>query len=173
MICAKFADIAAPLTDLTGNKATFVWQGKHQQAFENLKQTLTSPPVIAYPTPQDKFILTTDASDVGLGAILSTEQGTVIKYASRTLISTEKNYATIEKECLAIVWTVRKFRHYLVGAHFVICTDHKPLEWLEFSKTSKACSQRLQRWSLKLRAFDFDIIYLPGSTNLNADALSR
>jgi len=78
----KFADIAAPLTDLTGNKATFVWQDKHQQAFKNLKQAPVSPPVIAYPTPQDKFILTTDASDVGLGAILSTEQETVIKYAS-------------------------------------------------------------------------------------------
>lgn len=78
----KFVDIAAPLTDLTRNKATFVWQSKHHQAFENLKQALISPPIIAYPTPQDKFILTTDASDVGLGAILSTEQGTVIEYAS-------------------------------------------------------------------------------------------
>ena len=169
----KFADTAAPLTDLTGNKATFVWQDIHQQAFEKLKQALVSPPLIAYPTPQDKFILTTDASDIGLGAILSTKQGTVIEYASRTLTPTEKNYATIEKECLAIVWAVRKFRHYLIGAHFVIHTDHKPLEWLESSKTSKARSQRLERWSLELRAFDFDIVHLPGSTNLNADALSR
>jgi len=73
---------------------------------------------------------TTDASDVGLETILSTEQGTVIEYASWTLTSTE-NYATIEKEHLAIVWVVRKFRHYLIGAHFVIRTDHKPLERLE------------------------------------------
>ena len=140
---SKFADIAAPLTALTTNKATFLWQSIHQQAFEQLKQALISPPVIAYPTPQDKFILTTDASDVGLGAILSTEQGTVIEYASQILTPTEMNYATIEKECLAIVWAVRKFRHYLIGAHFTIHTDHKPLEWLESSKTSKSRSQRL------------------------------
>ena len=138
----KFADTAAPLTNLTGKNVTFVWDVIHQQAFEKLKQALVSPPIIAYPTPQDKFVLTTDASDVGLGAILSTEQGTVIEYASRTLTPTEKNYATIEKECLAIIWAVRKFRHYLIGAHFVIHTDHKPLEWLTSPKTSKAHSQR-------------------------------
>jgi len=77
------------------------------------------------------------------------------------------------RKCLTIVWAVRKFRHYLIGAHFVIHTDHKSLEWLESSKTSKACPQHLERWSLELRAFDFDIVYLPGSTNLNAGALSR
>ena len=169
----KFADIAAPLTALTTNKTNFVWQNVHHQAFEKLKQALVSPPIITYPTPQDKFVLTTDASNVGLGAILSTEQGSVIEYASRVLTPAEKNYATIEKECLAIVWAVRKFRHYLIGAHFKVCTDHKPLEWLESPKTSKTRSQRLERWSLELRAFDFDIVHLPGSTNLNADALSR
>ena len=78
----KFANVAAPLTALTTNKATFLWQSVHQQAFEQLKQALVSPPVIVYPTPQDQFILTTDASDVGLGAILSTQQVTVIEYMS-------------------------------------------------------------------------------------------
>lgn len=169
----QFTDLAVPLTDLTDKKATFVWQDAHQQAFEKLKQALVSPPIISYPTPQDKFILTTDASNVGLGAVLSTEQGNVIEYASRSLTSAEKNYTTIEKECLAIVWAVRKFRHYLIGAHFIIHTDHKPLEWLESSKTSKSHSQRLEWWSLELRAFDFEIVHLPGDTNLNADALSR
>ena len=70
---------------------------------------------------------------------------------------TRKNYATVEKEYLAIVWAIRKFRHYLIGVHFTIHTDHKPLEWLESSKTSKSRSQRLECWSLELRAFDFDI----------------
>ena len=111
----KFAD--TPLNDLTANKATFVWQSVHQQAFEQLKKALVSPPVIAYPTPQDKFVLTTDAS-----------WGLSFCCYSQTLTPTEKNYATIEKECLAIVWAVRKFRHYLIGAHFTIHTDHKPLE---------------------------------------------
>ena len=169
----KFADIAAPLTALTADKAEFTWENIHHQAFEKLKEALASPPIITYPTPQDKFVLTTDASDIGLGAILSTAQGKVIEYASRVLTPAEKNYATIEKECLAIVWAVRKFRHYLIGAHFTVRTDHKPLEWLESSKTSKSRSQRLEHWSLELRAFDFDIIHLPGCNNLNADALSR
>ena len=133
----KFADIAAPLTALTTNKTNFVWQKVHHQAFEKLKQALVSLPIITYPTPQDKFILTTDASNVGLGAILSTEQGSVIEYASRVLTPAEKNYATIEKVCLAIVWAVRKFRHYLFGAHFKVCTDHKPLEWLESLRLAK------------------------------------
>ena len=169
----NFTDIAAPLSDLTGTKVQFSWNSTHQQTFEKLKLMLTSPPVMSYPTKHDKFILTTDASDTGLGAVLSTECGTVIEFASRSLSSPEKNYATIEKECLAIVWAVRKFKHYLIGAHFIIQTDHKPLEWLESSKSSKAHSQRLERWSLELRGFDFTLVHRPGSLNDNADALSQ
>ena len=168
----NFADIAAPLNDLTGTKVQFSWNSTHQQAFEKLKLMLASPPVMSYPTKHDKFILTTDASDTGLGAVLSTERGTVIEFASRSLSSPEKNYATIE-ECLAIVWAVRKFKHYLIGAHFIIQTDHKPLEWLESSKSSKAHSQRLERWSLELRGFDFTLVHRPGYLNDNADGLSR
>ena len=134
---------------------------------------LAFPPVMSYPTKHDKFILTTDASDTGLGAVLSMKHGTVIEFASLSLSSPEKNYATIEKECLAIVWAVRKFKRYLIGAHFIIQTDHKPLEWLESSKSSKAHSQRLERWSLELRGFDFTLVHRPGSLNDNTDALSR
>ena len=72
-------------------------------------------------------MLTTDVSDSGLGAVLSTVRGTIIEYASRTLSSAEKTYATAEKECLAIVLAVNKFRHYLIGAHFLLETNHKPL----------------------------------------------
>ena len=132
-----------------------------------------SPPLLDYPLKNDQFVLTTDASDSGLGAILSTARGTVIEYASRTLSSAEKAYATTEKECLAIVWAVHKFHHYLIGAHFLLETDHKPLEWLNTAKSSKSRSQRLERWSLELRAFQFSIIHRPGSTNQPADALSR
>ena len=169
----KFADLAAPHTSLTENKVSFTWQDTHQKAFESLKQALISPPVLDYPRQTDKFILTTYASYVGLGAVLSTSRGTVVEYASRTLSSAEKKYATIEKECLAIVWAVRKLRHYVVGAPFTLETDHKPLEWLESARTSHARSQRLERWSLELRAYQFNIVYKPGATNQNADALSR
>ena len=125
-----FTDTAAPLNNLTGGKVTFKWQEEHHRAFESLKQALTSPPVLDYPRRTDKFILMTDASDVGLGAVLSTARGTVVEYTSRALSAAEKNYATTEKECLAVIWAVHKFRHYLIGAHFVLETDHKPLEWL-------------------------------------------
>lgn len=169
----NFADKAAPLTELTGDKATFTWEDKHNSSFETLKQALTSPPVLDYPRKTDKFVLTTDASDVGIGAVLSTARGTVVEYASHTLSATERKYATIEKECLAIVWAVQKFRHYLIGAHFTLETDHKPLEWLESARASRARSQRLERWSLELRAFEFTVVYKRGKTNQNADALSR
>lgn len=168
-----FADLAAPLTELTGSQATFTWDDRHTESFESLKQALVSPPVLDYPQRTDKFVLTTDASDVGIGAVLSTARGTVVEFASHTLSAAERKYATIEKECLAIVWAVRKFRHYLIGAHFTLETDHKPLEWLESARASQARSQRLERWSLELRAYEFTVVYKRGEANQNADALSR
>ena len=110
----KFADIAAPLTSPTGNQAVFKWEDEHEKTFNALKQSLSSPPVIiiGYPKQGDTFTLTTDASDVGLGTVLSITNGAVVEYASRALTQEERKYATIEKECLAIVWATRKFRHY-------------------------------------------------------------
>ena len=81
-------------------------------------------------------MLTTDASDNGIGAILSTKRGTVVEYASRVLNSAEEKYTTTEKECLAIVWAVCKFHHFLLGAPFILETDHQPLMWLESAKLS-------------------------------------
>ena len=78
----------------------------------------------------------------------------------------------LKKSVLAIVWATRKFRNYLIGAPFVIQTDHKPMEWFELSKSSKAQSQHLERLSLELRAYDFHIVHHPGNTNQHADALS-
>ena len=135
-----FANISAPLNDLASNKTLFSWTASHQTAFDTLRQSLMSPPILDYPQRTDHFILTTDASDVGLGAVLSTSRQTVIEFASRALTSAEKNYTTSEKECLAIVWATRKFRHYLVGTTFTVETDHKPLEWLESHKQSHARS---------------------------------
>ena len=168
-----FADIAHPLTALTSKNAQFVWGDKQQAAFRALQQALLTPPLLDYPRRDDQFVLATDASDIGLGAVLSTNRGTVVEYASRTLNSAEVNYSTTEKECLAIVWAIHKFNHYLIGAHFLLETDHKPLEWLETTKASKSRSQRLERWSLELRAFHFSIKHRPGKENQHADALSR
>ena len=165
--------MTGPLNDLMNKATTFTWEPRHQEAFMILKKALVSPPLLDYPQKHDQFILTTDASDSGLGGVLSTTRGSVIEYASRTLSKAEKSYATTEKECLAIVWAVHKFRHYLIGAHFLLETDHKPLQWLNTAKSSKSHSQRLERWSLELRTFQFSIIHYPGSTNQPADALSR
>ena len=169
----SFADISAPLTPLTSTKVAFTWTPMHQQAFENLKDALVSPPILDYPKQTDTFALATDASDIGLGAVLSTSRGTVVEYASRALTSAEKNYTTIEKECLAIVWATRRFRHYLLGAPFTLQTDHKPLMWLQSAKESHARSQRLERWALELRAFEFTVKHRPGVENVDADSLSR
>ena len=114
MLCSQ---IAAPLTDLTSSKVTFTWNPKHQKVFDTLCQALMSPPILDCPTHDDHFVLMTDASDMGIGAILSTLRGTIVEYASRTLSLAERKYTTTEKECLAIVWAVRKFRHFCWVLH--------------------------------------------------------
>src|SRR5699024_8084703 len=126
-----------------------------------------------YPDFSKPFILTTDASDYALGAVLS--QGNVpsdkpIAYASRTLNESECRYSTIEKELLAIVWACKYFRPYLFGRKFKIYTDHRPLVWL-FSL--KEPNSKLVRWRLKLEEYDYEIIYKKGKQNSNADSLSR
>ena len=145
-----FSIVAAPLNDLTSSKATFKWTDQHQVAFFKLKEALSSSPVLDYPRQSDTFVLTTDASEHGLGAVLSTSRGTVVEYASRALTVVEKKYCTNEQESLAIVWATRKLRHYLIGARFTLETDHKPLEWLESARKSHASAQRLERWALEL-----------------------
>ena len=130
-------------------------------------------PVLQYPAFTKPFVLTTDASGFAVGAILS--QGTIgqdkpISFASRTLNQAEQNYSTVEKELTAIVWACRYFRPYLLGKHFTIVTDHKPLKWM-FSV--KDPSSRLLRWRLLLEEYDYTIVYKAGKKNVNADALSR
>lgn len=115
----------------------------------------------------------TDASGHAVGGMLS--QGTVgkdlpIAYASRSLNNAEKNYSTIEKELLAIVYCVNHFRPYLYGRKFVLVTDHKPLVWLHSVKDP---TSRLVRWRLKLAEYEYEVTYKAGKTNVNADALSR
>ena len=141
----NFAKIASPLNELTCNKVPYTWTTRHQQAFDALRHALISPPVLNYPKQSDQFVLTTDALDVGLGAMLSTKWGTVAEFASRVLSMVERKYATNEKECLAIVWAVCKLCHFLLGTPFILKTDYKPFLWLESAKSTHARSQRLER----------------------------
>ena len=166
-----FANIAAPLYCLTQAGTTFLWDKDCSDAFATLKQRLTEAPVLVYPTFGSKaseFVLQTDASVVGLGAVLE-QDGHPIAYASRSLSSSECNYSVIQRECLAIVFALKQFRHYLLGRPFQLYTDHAPLQWLSAQKMEGM----LARWSLAIQEYDFKIVYRKGSSNTNADALSR
>ena len=120
------------------------------------------------------FVLQTDASDVGIGAVLSQsddkELDHPIAYYSRKLLPRERKYSTIEKECLAIKLAVHAFRVYLLGKPFLIETDHRALEWLNSVKEN---NPRLARWSLLLQPYQFSVKHRPGARNGNADSLSR
>ena len=115
-----------------------------------------------------EFILQTDASAVGLGAVLE-QDGHPIANASRSLTKSERNYNVIQRECLAIVFSWKQFRHYLLGRQFKLYTDHAPIQWLSAQKMEGM----LCRWSLAIQEYDFAIVYRKGSANSNADALSR
>ena len=121
-------------------------------------------------------MLRTDASNIGIGATLLQRKGDVtselfpVAYASRKLNAAERNYSTIERECLALVWSVQKFQAYLYGKHFTVQCDHQPLMFLAASKTLNA---RLMRWSLLLQPYSFQVEYVPGKMNVGADFLSR
>lgn len=169
-----FAKITKPLTKCLKKDAIInPTDPDYIKCFEMCKNILINEPILQYPNFNETFLLTTDASNYAIGAVLS--QGKVgsdlpIAYASRTLNASETNYSTIEKELLAIVWAVKYFRPYLFGRKFKIITDHKPLQWL-FSL--KEPNSKLIRWRLKLEEYDYEIIYKKGSLNKNADALSR
>lgn len=167
-----FAKITKPMTKCLRKGAVIQLTPEYLECFETCKNLLTSDPILAYPDFEKPFVLTTDASDFAIGAVLS--QGPIgqdkpICYASRTLTVTEEGYSTIEKETLAIIWATKYFRPYLFGRKFKIVTDHQPLTWLMSLKENN----KLVRWRLRLEEFDFEVVHKPGRFNCNADALSR
>lgn len=169
----NFSKLTKPLTSLLKKNAVFNWSSEQQTAFENLKEKLITAPLLQYPDFSQPFVVTTDASNYAVGAVLS--QGPIgkdkpIAYASRTLNRPEGNYSTTEKELLAIIFAVKTFRPYLYGNKFKIVTDHRPLVWLFNVKDP---GSRLIRWRLKLEEYDYEIVYKQGRLNSNADALSR
>jgi len=168
-----FSSIAVPLYGLTQKGAEFCWTAECQEAFDELKRRLTSEPILALPTDDGTYVLDTDASDFGLGAILSQDQNgqeKVIAYESRTLGKSEQKYETTRKELLAIVTGLKQFRQYLLGRHFVIRTDHAALTWLR--RTAEPMPQ-LARWLTFIEQFDYEIEHRPGTKHGNADGLSR
>lgn len=147
---------------------------EQDDAFKSLKTLLTTSPILVQADYTNPFILRTDASDYALGACLlqgeSSNDERPIEYASRLLTSAERNYSTTEREALAVVWAVERFRGYIDGHLVHVRSDHQPLKWL-FSV--KSPSGRLVRWAMKLQAYDLQIEYTPGKVNVIADTLSR
>jgi hypothetical protein len=168
------ATTAYPLYQLFKKGTPWVWTPTHDAAITTLKQVLTSSPVMRLPNFDKPFILCTDASDTGLGAILSQldddHMEHPVYYASRTLVGGEPRYTVTERECLAVKWACDLFRPYLLGRPFTVFTNHAALVWLARSKDTKS---KLTRWVLELQEFDMTIRSRPGTENANADALSR
>ncbi|CAM4583905.1 unnamed protein product [Lepidochelys kempii] len=171
-----YSQIAAPLTDLTKKKQpnAVQWTGKCQKAFNKLKATLMSDPVLRAPDFDKPFLVTTDASEHGVGAVLMQkgpdQEFHPVVFLSKKLSERESNWSVTEKECYAIVYALEKLRPYVWGRRFHLQTDHAALKWLH---TVKETNKKLLRWSLALQDFDFDIQHISGASNKVADALSR
>lgn len=168
----NFSAISYPLNLLCRKNVPFLWSHECDNAFETLKSSLGKPPVLQYPDFSDKneFLLQTDASGTAIGSVLCNSDGRPVAYASRTLNKAERNYPTIEKELLAIVWSVKYFRPYLYGRKFKIQTDHRPLIYL-FNMRDP--SSRLLKFRLLLEEYNYVVEYIKGNRNSVADALSR
>ena len=175
-VYTQLCPTAAPLTDLTrkNSPAQIHWTAECSLAFGKLKTALSTAPVLQAPDMQKEFVLQTDASDRGVGAVLSQrdEQDAEhpVAYYSQKLLPREERYSTIEKECLAIKLGIHAFRVYLLGKPFTIETDHRALEWLDRVKDN---NPRLTRWSLYLQPYQYQVVYRPGHSSGNADGLFR
>ncbi|GJP34010.1 hypothetical protein CLOM_g18492, partial [Closterium sp. NIES-68] len=164
----NYSTIVAPLTALTRKGWAWEWTSECQQAFEEVKRRLTSAPVLVLPDPGKPYEVVTDASTVGIGAVLL-QEGRPVAFESRKLSPAEQRYTTTEQELLAVVHALRTWRCYLEGVDFVVTTDHCPNTYFS---TQTTLTRRQARWAELLSGFTFEIRYRAGATNL-ADPLSR
>ena len=168
-----FSQLAKPMTDLTRDKVAWSWGDAQERSFTALKVAIATAPILRLPDFERQFIITTDASDVAIGAILEQDFGSglqPIAFSSRKLNPTEIRYSAYERELLGIVWAIGQWKHYFQGPHpIVIQTDHAPLRHLP-NQTS--VNSRVWRWLAVLQGYDVDIRHIPGKKN-PADSLSR
>jgi hypothetical protein len=171
-----FSSIAAPLHQLLKKDQKWEWTDEQTKSFDKVKEKLISAPLLVHPDYTKPFYLYTDASNYGLGAVLSQKDEEdhehPIIYLSRSLSPAESNYTATELECLAIVWAVKKLHSYLDGSTFTLFTDHSALQWLfDFKGTNR----RILRWAMELQPYrdNMAIKYRAGRVNANADPLSR
>ena len=173
----NFSEVAAPLNALTSPAVPFQWSTAADAAFQRLKTLFSTAPVLSMPDPSRQFILEVDASETGIGAVLSQRDSTdgqlhPCAFYSRRLTPAERNYDVGNRELLAVHDALKEWRHWLEGSAqpFLVLTDHKNLTYL---RTAKRLSPRQSRWALFFTRFHFSIMFKPGSENVRADALSR
>jgi transposase InsO family protein len=170
----KYADLAMPLTQLLKKNEEYSWTENRQQAFEQLRHRLVTAPILQPPDWEKPFHVYIDASAFCIGATLSqldeNKKDHPIYFASRQMNPAEKNYTVTEREALAVVFSCKKFRHYLLGYRTIFHTDHSSLKYLV---NQADLSGRIARWVLLLQEFDFEVEVRPGKHHENADFLSR
>jgi hypothetical protein len=166
---AGFLRISHPITSLQRKGVKFQWTEECEKSFQQLKQLLTSAPILKIADPDEEFMVCTDACKEGLGGVLS-QNGFVICFESRKLKEHERLYATHDLELAAIVHALNKWRHYLMGKRFELRTDHNGLKYLFDQPT---LNSRQSRWLGFLCEYDFDIKHIKGKENKVVDALSR
>src|SRR5580765_777218 len=164
-----FSKIAGPLTKLTRKNQPFAWTEDCEQSFQEMKQRLTTAPVLTLPQENEPYEVYCDASYQGLGCVLM-QHHRAVAYASRQLKTHERNYPTHDLELAAVVFALKIWRHYLYGTTFTIFSDHKSLKYL-FDQ--KDLNMRQRRWMEFIKDYDFTLQYHPGKANVVADALSR
>lgn len=169
----NFSSIASPITETLKLKS-FQFSDEACSAFQLLKEALTSTPLLVHPDFSKPFYVQCDASDVGIGGVLfqydTNGDEKPIYFYSAKLNSAQKNYSVTERECLAVIKSIEKFRPYVEGYDFTVITDHSSLKWL---MTTKDLNGRLARWSLKLQPYTFTVQHRKGTQNIVADSLSR
>ena len=173
----NLSDVTKPLRELLVKDNQWVWGPPQQKAFDQVKQMLTTAPILALFNPKLETTVAADASSYGLGAVLlqKQEDGELkpVAYISRSMTPTEQRYAQIEKEALAFTWACERFADYLIGLEFMIHTDHKPLVPLFSTKRLEELPIRVQRFRLRMMRYQFTITHIPGKDLVIADMLSR
>ncbi|RXN31806.1 Transposon Ty3-G Gag-Pol poly [Labeo rohita] len=172
----KLADKDKALRDLLSKKNCWIWGMEQAKDFQTLKDALLSPPVLGIYDPNRDRKMSADASSYGLGAVIMQrwqEGWNPIAYASRSLTQTEQRYAQVEKEALGLTWACERFRDFLIGKHFEMETDHKPLLSLLGSQALDALPPRFQRFKMRLMRYSYSIVHVPGKSLWVADTLSR
>ena len=171
-----YSKVAQCLTDLTKDDVDWSWTPAHQEAFEFLRDTLTSDKIMSYPDFSKPFIVKSDASHSAIGYVLTQKadgKEKVILYGSKKLDRTQQNWSTYDREFFALLCAIRANAHYLRHAAFIAITDHRPLLAWKRMDSKKDPTGRRTRWAIELNTYEFELIYKKGRAHADADAMSR